>query len=92
MIVNRKAFATLDAASQSAVLKASAAAEARGWKVSEEKTNWYLGELKKQGMTIYPPSAQLKADMKKIGDVMIGDWTKKAGAEGQQVIDAFRKM
>jgi TRAP-type C4-dicarboxylate transport system substrate-binding protein len=92
VIMNRAAFAALDKATQDAITKAAAAAEPRGWKISEEKTNWYLDELKKQGMTIYPPSAQLKADMKKVGDVMIGDWTKKAGAEGQQVIDAFRKM
>ena len=92
MIVNRKAFATLDAASQSAVLKASAAAEARGWKVSEEKTNWYLDQLRKNGMNVAAPSPTLKADMKKIGDAMLEDWLKKAGGEGRAVVAAYRKM
>jgi TRAP-type C4-dicarboxylate transport system substrate-binding protein len=92
VIVNRKAFASLDAASQSALLKASAAAEARGWKVSEEKTNWYLDQLRKNGMNVAAPSATLKADMKKIGDAMLEDWLKKAGAEGQAVVAAYRKM
>jgi TRAP-type C4-dicarboxylate transport system substrate-binding protein len=92
IIVNRKAFDALDKPTQDAVLKAAADAEARGWKVSEEKNGWYLDQLRKNGMTIYPPSAQLKADMKKVGDTMTGDWVKKAGADGQAVLDAFRKM
>ena len=92
VIMNKGAFDALDKATQDAVMKSAAAAEPRGWKISEEKTNWYIDELKKQGMTIYPPSAQLKADLRKVGETMIGDWAKKAGAEGQQVIDAFRKM
>jgi len=92
VIVNRKAFATLDAASQSALLKASAAAEARGWKVSEEKTNWYLDQLRKNGMNVALPSPTLKADMKKIGDAMLEDWLKKAGGEGQAVVNTYRKM
>ena len=36
-------------------------------------------------------SPQLKADLKKVGDTMIADWTKQAGADGQAVIDAYRK-
>jgi hypothetical protein len=43
-------------------------------------------------MTIYPPGAQLKADMKQVGDTMTTDWLKKAGAEGKAIVDAFRKM
>ena len=28
---------------------------------------------------------------KKIGDVMVADWLKKAGPEGQAIVDAYRK-
>ena len=43
-------------------------------------------------MNIIKPSAQLSGDMKKIGDSMVTDWTKKAGPEGQAVVDAYKKM
>ena len=43
-------------------------------------------------MTIHKPSAQLTSDMKKIGDVLLQDWLKKAGPDGQAVVDAYRKM
>ena len=72
-------------------LKSAADAETRGWKISAEKTIWYNDALKKNGMTIYPPSPQLKADLKKIGDTMIAEWLKKAGAEGKSILDAYAK-
>jgi len=92
IIASKKAFDALDKPTQDAVMKAAAEAETRGWKLSEEKNGWYLDQLRKNGMTIYPPSAQLKADMKKVGDTMTVDWVKKAGPDGQAVLDAFRKM
>ncbi|MBL8502916.1 MAG: TRAP transporter substrate-binding protein [Rhodocyclaceae bacterium] len=91
IIVSQKAFDALDKPTQEAVQKAAAEAEARGWKVSEEKTKFYLEQLAKNGMKVEAPSAQLKADMKKVGDAMIADWVKQAGADGQAVLDAFRK-
>jgi TRAP-type C4-dicarboxylate transport system substrate-binding protein len=92
VIVNKKAFDDLDKATQSAVLKAAAEAETRGWKVSEEKTGWYVDQLKKNGMNVAPPTAQLKTDLGKVGDTMLKEWLDKAGADGKAVIDAYRKM
>ncbi len=91
VFVNKKAFDALDKPLQAALLKAAAAAQERGWKVSEEKTKFYLGELKKNGMNVAAPSAQLKADFQKIGATMTEEWLKVAGPEGKAIIDAFRK-
>jgi len=91
VFANKQAFDALDKPSQGAVMKAAQDAEARGWKTSEEKNKWYLEQLTKNGMTVAPPSAQLKADLKKIGDTMTAEWMKTAGADGQAVVDAFKK-
>jgi len=91
VIVNNAAFTALDKPTQDAVLKAAADAETRGWKLSEEKNGWYIDQLKSKGMNIVTPTAQLTADLKKVGEVMLADWLKKSGAEGQAVVDAFRK-
>ncbi len=91
VLVSQKAFDALDKASQDALLKSAAAAEERGWKLSEEKTKFYLGELAKNGMAVTPPSAALQADLKKVGDTMIAEWVKSAGADGQAIIDAYKK-
>ena len=92
IIVNLSAFNALDKAQQDAVMKAAADAETRGWKLSQEKNLWYVDQLKSKGMNIVVPSAQLAADMKKVGETMLGDWIKKAGADGQSVVDAYKKL
>ena len=92
IIVNQKAFDALDKPTQAAVLKAAADAEARGWKISEEKNTWYLDQLKAKGMHIVKPSEQLMADLRKVGNLMLAEWQRKAGDEGRKVIDAYRKM
>jgi len=92
VIANKKALDALDKASRDALLKAAAAAEPRGWKVSEEKTNWYLEQLRKNGMSIAKPSADLTTGFKKVGDQMLADWLKKSGADGKTVVDAYKKM
>jgi TRAP-type C4-dicarboxylate transport system substrate-binding protein len=92
VFVNQAAFGALDKATQDAVLKAAADAEARGWKLSEEKTKWYKDELVKNGMTIAPPAPALATDLKKIGETMTGEWAKQAGPDGQAMVDAYKKM
>ncbi|MFI5445177.1 TRAP transporter substrate-binding protein [Polaromonas sp. UC242_47] len=91
VIVNKQAFDALDKATQAAVLKAGAAAETRGWAASQGVNTKTLETLKANGMQVLPPSAQLKADMKKVGDTMLQEWLAKAGPEGQSVVDAYRK-
>ena len=92
IIVNRKAFDALDKATQAAVLKAAADAETRGWKLSQEKNAWYVDQLKQKGMSILPPSDQLTADLRKVGNYMLAEWQRKSGDEGKKVIDAYRGM
>ena len=91
VLVNKAAFDALDKPTQAALLKAGADAETRSWAVSKVKNGEYLDLLKKNGMTILPPSTQLKADMKKVGDTMLKEWLEKAGPEGKALVDAFLK-
>ena len=92
VLVNKKAFDALDKPSQDALLKAAAAAaEARGWKISEEKNDWYKKALAEKGMKIMVPPAKLTADLRQVGATMLADREKRAGADGQAIIAAYRK-
>jgi TRAP-type C4-dicarboxylate transport system substrate-binding protein len=91
VLVNKAAFDALDAPTKAALLKAGADAEVRGWALSKKTNTESLDKLKAGGMQILPPSPQLKADMKKVGDVMLKEWLEKAGPEGTQLVDAFMK-
>ncbi|HEX6364453.1 MAG TPA: TRAP transporter substrate-binding protein [Albitalea sp.] len=92
VIANKAAFDALDKPTQSAVLKAAADAEARGWQLSRSKNSEYLDLLRKNGMNIVAPPAPLKADLKKVGDTMLQEWLQKAGPDGQALVDAYKKM
>ncbi|MBM3389801.1 MAG: TRAP transporter substrate-binding protein [Betaproteobacteria bacterium] len=91
VIANRKAFDALDKATQDAVMKAAADAEARGWAESRKVNTSTLEVLRQNGMTVTPPTAQLKADLKRVGDTLLKEWMDKAGAEGKALVDAYNK-
>lgn len=89
--VSQKAFDGLDSATQGAIMKAAAAAEIRGWAASEANDADSLKILKDNGMTIAAPSAEIAAELKKIGEEMTAQWLASAGADGKAIIDAYRK-
>lgn len=91
-VVNRSAFDALDKPTQDAVLRAAAEAEARGWAMSEKLDAEYIRELASKGMTVAPPSEALKKELAAIGETMTAEWLKSAGAEGQAIVDAYRKQ
>jgi TRAP-type C4-dicarboxylate transport system substrate-binding protein len=90
-MMNKAAFDSLDKPTQEALLKAAAAAETRGWKMWQDKSGWYLDQLKSHGMKVLPPGDALKSGLKKVGEQLTADWLKKAGADGEAVIAAYRK-
>ena len=91
VIVNRKAFDALDKPTQTAVLNAATAAEARGLAASKRVDAESKAKLKANGMQVVEPTPQLTADMKKVGDVMLKEWLEKSGAEGQALLDAYKR-
>src|SRR5215470_15266772 len=89
--VNKAAFDALDKPTQEALLKAAATAEARGWKMWQDKAGWYLDQLKSHGMKVQPPGDTLQSGLKKVGEQLTADWLKKAGPDGEAVIAAYKK-
>jgi TRAP-type C4-dicarboxylate transport system substrate-binding protein len=90
--VNKAAFDALDQPAQQTVLRVAAAAEARGWWRSQDRTKWYLEQLAAHGMKVLPPGSDLKAGLQQIGERLAAEWLEKAGAEGQAVIEVYRKQ
>lgn len=89
VLVNKKAFDELDKTSREAVFKAAADAEIRGWNNSKKVNTESMDKLRRSGVQVLPPSTQLKADMRKVGDTMLAEWLEKAGVEGSALITAF---
>ncbi|MCA3219485.1 MAG: TRAP transporter substrate-binding protein [Burkholderiales bacterium] len=91
LVVNKKEFDKLDKATQDTVVRLAAEAERKGWERMRAYNQESIDTLAKNKMSIITPTPQLMADMKKIGDEMVADWLKQAGADGKEVLDAFNK-
>ncbi len=57
-------------------------------KVREKEAN---DLLIKNGMNFIQPDAAMKAAYMKVGDQMLEEWKKTAGADGEAIIKAYRK-
>jgi TRAP-type transport system periplasmic protein len=91
IVVNKAAFDALDKPTQEAVTKAAAAAESRGWQMSEQKDGEFVKELAARGMKVGNPSDALSKELQSIGSRMTEEWLKLAGDEGKAIVDAYRR-
>jgi TRAP-type transport system periplasmic protein len=91
VMVNKAAFDALTAADRDAIRKAAADAEKRGWDTSAAENEGYKKTMAEKGMKVLPPTDAMKADVTKIGETMAAEWAKRAGADGDAVLSAFRR-
>lgn len=92
VIVNARAWDGLDDAGRKALSDAAAAAENAGWAEARRLAGWYREQLAGNGMTVGPPGAALAREFRTLGNSMMTEWLKRAGAGGKAVIDAYKAM
>ncbi|WP_103763185.1 TRAP transporter substrate-binding protein [Roseovarius confluentis] len=89
VVVNKRSFRRLDEDTQTAVLEAAEAAEARGWEKSKSEAEEMTQVLKDNGITVVEPSEELTTGLQEIGAQMLEAWKEEAGETGQQLLDAY---
>lgn len=91
VVVNKRSFQRLDEETQQAVLDAAAAAEARGWEMSQKETDEQTAVLEENGITIVEPSEELMTGLREIGEQMLANWKEEAGENGAALLDAYQQ-
>lgn len=91
VFVNAATFQALTPAQQAAVRKAATEAEGRGWSASMEWNEKSKKTLVAKGMQVLAPSAKLAADAQQMGQALLQDWQKKAGAEGEAIVANYQR-
>ena len=89
IFVNTAALEALPEDQRAALLEAAAAAEARGWEMSEAETATQIATLESNGMTVVQPSEALAAALAAAGEQMAREWLARAGDAGAAVISAY---
>ncbi|MBX3655824.1 MAG: TRAP transporter substrate-binding protein [Ramlibacter sp.] len=91
VFVNAAAFNALDKTQQAAVKAAAAKAEERGWTLSHDWDEASKKTLAAKNMVVAEPSSKLVSDFKQLGWTILQEWQKKAGAEGEAIVQAYLK-
>ena len=92
VFANLDAWEGLSQANRDVILGCAALAEYAGTSRAKEYTQFTLGELAANGMTVAPPSDQMAAELKEIGETMTAEWLEDAGEEGAAIVERFREM
>jgi TRAP-type C4-dicarboxylate transport system substrate-binding protein len=90
VFVNTQALAALPEDQRAALLAAAAAAEARGWEMSQAETGARIATLVERGMQVATPSPALAAALSEVGATMTAEWEAQAGPAGVAVLQAYR--
>ena len=90
VIVNEHEFAKLSPENQQAVLKVAAQAEARGWDLARAAAKQSTDALAKNGLKVYDPSAPMKADFERVSQVLVQEWSKRAGPDGEKIVKGLQ--
>lgn len=89
VVVNKRMFDGLDAATQAAVLAAADTAEARGWEMSAAEAESMTAALAENGITVYAPSDALIAGLQEIGGTMLTNWEANASDSAKSILNAY---
>ena len=89
VVVNQRAFDRLPEEQQTAIMDAAAAAETRGWEMSQEEAETMTEELANNGITVYEPSEDLVSGLQGIGDEMLESWNESASDAAKEILNGF---
>jgi len=92
VFANTDSWNGLDDATKAVFTGCADKAAADGLQRSKDYTNFTLDGLRAGGMTVAPPSDQLKTELRAIGETMTTEWLAEAGADGQAIVDEFKAM
>jgi TRAP-type C4-dicarboxylate transport system substrate-binding protein len=90
ILVNARAFRALDEATRTALSQAAERAAARGLDASKAAETEMVERLRARGMQVTAPSAQFMAQLREVGARQTQEWSQRAGAEGQQMLERYR--
>lgn len=85
VFVNQQAFDALPPPARQAVTKAAADAESRGWAMSEAIAQESVSELQRRGVKVERASAELDAELKRLGERFSREWVRSVGGEANQI-------
>ena len=89
VMINSSVWDGLDDSAKNVIDGCASLAEYAGYWRSVHYTQFTLGELAKNGMSVGRASETMTNELKEFGVIMTNEWLEAAGAEGQMIVDGF---
>lgn len=89
VVVSKRELARLADGDREALFAAAAAAESRGWEMSEQADSRDIGTLTENGMTVEPVSAEFLAELREVGLNLLESWSGDADEPTRAVIENY---
>ncbi len=86
VLVDSASFDALDAKTQAALREAAAAAERRGWAMSEAAAASALTELTAHGMRIDPIGFEFRNELRRFGEKFSIEWVRTTGQDASAIL------
>lgn len=90
VVANARAFQQLPEPARKAFVEAAAEAEKRGWEMSRQREKESNETLAKNGLTLHQPDAAMLAEFTRVSGIIVSEWLKTAGPDGEAIIKAYR--
>jgi len=92
VIINKGIYEGLSEDIRSALHKAADETGAACSAKSAELASWYFEQLEANGMKVEDAGPGFLKELKAIGAKMQADWLASVGADGQAIVDSYKKM
>lgn len=86
VLVNQAALAALDARTRDALRSAAAAAEARGWQMSQAAEAASLAELAAHGMHLDGVDFAFRSELRRFGEYFSLEWVRANGQDANSIL------
>jgi TRAP-type transport system periplasmic protein len=90
VIVNEREWRRLPDDVKATITTQGGLAETRGWELAAKAETDAVEELRRHGMVVSEPPADLNAAVRAVGQRLAEEWQAKAGSVGKQIIEAYR--
>jgi TRAP-type C4-dicarboxylate transport system substrate-binding protein len=88
--VSSRAYAALSPEQRRAVEQAAQATESQQWLRLRNRGEDNRQQMQHSGVTIAPPSADLRKALRRAGEQAVAEWAQKAGRDAAAVLEQFR--
>ncbi len=92
IIANTKELSTLSEKARQCIRESAIVAAKSGTERAQYMTDWYIEQLRKNGMNVVLPGEEFARQLSEIGATLAEEWAEQTGAEGKQILQTYNKL